>query len=87
MHTISNIVKGFKIFLQQENAEGKPIRFLFLSKLVTKYSDLVVTHILQDCVKYQGESRRIGIYEDQETKDKYLYAIQGLYGEIVLGNL
>lgn len=73
MHTISSIVGGFNKFLQQENDEGKPTRFLFLTKLVTKYSDLVVTNILCDCVKYQGESKRIGIYDDPETREKYLY--------------
>jgi hypothetical protein len=81
MHTISNIILGFQRFLKQENDEGKPIRFLFLSKLITKHGDKI-THILEDCVKYQGDSRRIGMYEDASTT--YLYAIQGLYGGIIL---
>lgn len=84
MHTIFNIVDGFKKFLLQENDEGKPNRFLFLTKLVTKYSDESLSHVLRDCVKFQGESRRIGIYDDCDTQETYLYAIQGLYGGIIL---
>ena len=82
LYTICEIIDGIKDF--EKKKENKTIRFIFIAKLFAASDFSQITAVLEDCVRYQGLSKRIGIYINKNTNEMNLYAIQGLFGGIEL---
>ena len=66
LHTIADIIKGMRKFNAAE--AGNPIRFLFMTKLFER-NEYEIQLCLEQCVQFQGESRRIGIYRENNNGD------------------
>ncbi|MBA42651.1 MAG: hypothetical protein CMF62_01405 [Magnetococcales bacterium] len=69
-HLVSNseLVAGLK--------KIEPERFPFVNKVVKMIDEDKLIDFIKECIILQGDSKRIGTY------DKYIYAIQGIYGNV-----
>jgi hypothetical protein len=74
--SLDEIIKGVKKFIDS-GEDSKISRFPFIAKLCSTLEDEELGHFLNTSIVMQGESKRIGTYNDNGIT--YYYAIQGLY--------
>lgn len=79
LHTVEEL----QTTIRKYNQEDEDLRFLFLTMLCEKSTENV-KKVLDDAIRYQDPSFRIGIYKD--GKDTFVYAIQGIYGGVAYDN-
>jgi hypothetical protein len=87
MYTIENVMDFIRSITPKKDDD---IRFLFLTMLNEKYPEInskELTHLVTSAINFQGDSKRIGIYISSLLNNvPYVYAIQGIYGDIIYDN-
>lgn len=85
--TINAIIDGVRKYIANETQEiandsekATGYRFPFMSHAFSIKTDEELEKHIRQCIDSQGESKRIGVYTDEDTT--YYYAIQGIYGDI-----
>jgi hypothetical protein len=70
-------------FIELNDTAQINIRFPFINRIFM-YDSNMISKIIRDAIKFQGCSKRIGYYIDisPDTHIEYLYAIQGMYGNV-----
>jgi hypothetical protein len=83
-HKHLHTVEELQTAIRKYNQEDLHLRFLFLTMLCEQSSTEHVKKVLDDAIRYQDPSFRIGIFKD--GKDTFVYAIQGIYGGVAYDN-